>query len=103
VGPERETWDADALVPVGDSVDVGDRVAVRFIWRGAGHGPEANLEMMGVFTVREARLFGIEHFWDQAEALETLRLSEQDAGADAEPRHCQAGAISSWPVARLYW
>ena len=41
----RETWDADALEPIGDFIDAGDRVVVRYIWRGAGHGPEANLEM----------------------------------------------------------
>ena len=40
----RETWDADAVEPISDFIDAGDRVVVRFIWRGAGHGPEANME-----------------------------------------------------------
>jgi hypothetical protein len=66
----RATWDADALDLISDFIDVTDRVAVR-IWRGAGHGPEANLEMTGVYTVRKGRMFAIEHFWDHAEALET--------------------------------
>jgi hypothetical protein len=49
---------------------------VRFIWRGAGYGPEANIEATGVYTVRKGKIFGIEFFWDHAEALETLGLSE---------------------------
>ncbi len=39
----RETWDADALEPISDFIDGADRVAVRFIWRGAGHGPDVEL------------------------------------------------------------
>ena len=35
----RETWDADALEPTGDFTYAADRVAVRQVWRGAGHGP----------------------------------------------------------------
>jgi ketosteroid isomerase-like protein len=41
----RQTWDADAAEPIGDFIDVGDRVAVRHIWRGAGQGPEAAVEL----------------------------------------------------------
>jgi hypothetical protein len=42
---QRDTFDADALEPITDFIDIGDRVAVRQTWRGAGHGPEADLEM----------------------------------------------------------
>jgi ketosteroid isomerase-like protein len=73
---QRETWDADALEPTSDFVEAGDRVAVRFIWHGAGHGPEADMEFTGVSTVRKGRIFYVEFFWDHAEALETLGLSE---------------------------
>ena len=66
----RETWDADTFELISDFIDVGDRVAVRFIWRGAGHGPESNMELTGVYTVRKGRIFAIEFFWDHAEALE---------------------------------
>ena len=52
----RETWDADALELISDFIDAGDRVAVRFIWRGAGHGPESNMELTGVYTVRKGRI-----------------------------------------------
>src|SRR3954451_22877816 len=75
-GQQRETWDADALVPISDFIGTADRVAVRFIWRGTGHGPQADLEATAVYTVRKGRVFLLEHFWDHAEALETLGLSE---------------------------
>jgi ketosteroid isomerase-like protein len=40
----RETWDDDALQPIGDFIDVGDRVVLRYNWRGMGRGPESNVE-----------------------------------------------------------
>ena len=72
----RATWDADATEPISDVIDAGDRVVVRFIWRGAGHGPEANIEATTVFMVRKGRIFYQEFFWDHAEALEAVGLSE---------------------------
>ena len=72
----KETWEnADIAEPIGDFIDVADRVVVRFIWRGAGHGPEAKLEMTAVFTVRKGSIFALETFWDHAEVLETLGLA----------------------------
>jgi ketosteroid isomerase-like protein len=79
----RETFDADALDPISDFIDVAGRVVVRFIWRGAGRGPEANLEMTGVYTMRKGKFFFVEFFWDHADALEAVGLSEQDARADS--------------------
>jgi ketosteroid isomerase-like protein len=73
---QRETWDADALEPTSDFIDAADRVVVRFIWRGVGHGPEAKMEVTGVYTVRKGQIVFFEFFWDHAEALETLGLSE---------------------------
>jgi len=72
----RETWDSDSFELISDFIDAGDRVAVRFIWRGAGHGPESNIEATGVYTVRKDRILGIESFWEHAEALDTLGRSE---------------------------
>ncbi len=74
----RQAWDADAAEPISDFIDVGDRVAVRHIWRGAGHGPEAAVELTGVWTVRKGRILAAEYFRDYAEALEALGLSGQD-------------------------
>ena len=59
------------LEPIGDFIDVGDRVVVRHIWRGAGQGPEAEVELTGVWTVREGRILAADYFRDYAEALET--------------------------------
>ena len=72
----RETWDADALVPISDFIDAGDRVLVRFIWRGQGHGPESNIELTAVYTVRHGRVLYQEFFRDYAEALEAVGLRE---------------------------
>ena len=79
----RDTWDADAVELISDFIDVGDRVAVRMIWHGAGRGPETDIESTNVVTVRNGRIVFIEFFWDHAEALEALGLSEQDAQADS--------------------
>jgi|SRR4051812_36187557 len=72
----RETWDADTLEPISDLIDAADRVVVRIIWRGVGHGPESNIELTGVYTVRKGRISAIEFFWDHAEALEAVGLRE---------------------------
>ena len=72
----RETWDTDSFELISDYIEVGDRVAVRFVWRGAGYGPESNIEATGLYTVRKGRIVAIELFWDHAEALEILGLSE---------------------------
>ena len=79
----RETWDADAVEPISDFIDAADRVVVRLIWHGAGYGPESNMEFTVVFTVRKGKIVFQEFFWDHAEALEAVGLSEQDAHADS--------------------
>jgi ketosteroid isomerase-like protein len=70
------TWDTDVVEPISDFIDVGDRVALRYVWRGKGHGPESNVEVTSVFTIRKGKVLNIEYFWDHAEALETLGPSE---------------------------
>ena len=79
----RETWDADTGVPIGDFIDAGDRVAVRYIWRGAGQGPDLNMELTLAFTMRKGRIFYLEFFWNHAEALEAVGLSEREPPADS--------------------
>jgi ketosteroid isomerase-like protein len=73
---QREAFNADKLEAISDFVDAADRVVVRFIWHGAGHGPETNLELTGVHTLRKGKIAYQEFFWDHAEALETLGLSD---------------------------
>ena len=72
----RDTWDADTLELISDFIDVGDRVAVRYVWRAEGRGPESNIGSTHVLTVRKGKIVGVEVIWDHAEALETLGLSE---------------------------
>ena len=76
----RDTWDVNTLVPVSDFIDAGDRVAVRYIWRGAGHGPDMHMELTLLLTMRKGRVAFQEFFWDHAEALEAAGLSE--SGSD---------------------
>jgi ketosteroid isomerase-like protein len=72
----RATFDTYETELVGDFIGVGDRVVVRYTWRGVGSGPESNIEITGVFTVRKRRVVYMEFFWDHEEALESLGLRE---------------------------
>lgn len=72
----RQTFDADTWEWISDFIDAADRVAVRVIWRGAGSGPDANLEMTDVFVVRKGKIFVLECYWDHAEALAAVGLGE---------------------------
>ena len=72
---QREAFDADTLELI-ETIDLGDRVVVRFIWRAIGSGPDLNIEVTSVATVRKGKTILVEYFWDHAEALETLGLSE---------------------------
>src|SRR3954462_11886359 len=72
----RETWDADTVEPISDFIEAGDRVVVRQVWRGVGQGPESNIELTNVFTVRNGLILFQEFFWDHAEALEALGIAE---------------------------
>jgi ketosteroid isomerase-like protein len=74
---QREAFDADDLAPISDFLDDADHVVVRLIWRGAGYGPESNLEITSVYTVRQRKVFYQEFFWNHAEALEAVGLSDQ--------------------------
>jgi ketosteroid isomerase-like protein len=72
----RETWDADAVEPISDFIEAADRVLARQIWRGVGHGPESSMELTNVITVRNGKIVYQEFFWDHAEALKAVGLSE---------------------------
>ena len=79
----RETFDTYVTELIGDIIEAADRVVVRQVWHGVGRGPEAHLESTVVFTLREGKISYQEFFWDHAEALEAVGLSEQDAHADS--------------------
>jgi ketosteroid isomerase-like protein len=72
----RETWNADVLEPVSDFIGSGDRIIARFIWRATGHGPDADLQLSGVWTVRKRKIVHTEFFWDHAEALNAVGLAQ---------------------------
>ena len=72
----RAIWDSDTIVPVGDVISAGDKVLLRFIWRGEGSGPESNMEMTCIHTVREDAIVGFEFFWNHSDALKAVGLEE---------------------------
>jgi ketosteroid isomerase-like protein len=72
----RAAFDADTTEPIGDPISAGDRVVARFVWRGTGQGPEMNMELTAVFTLRKGKIVIIENFWNHAEALEAIGLEK---------------------------
>ncbi len=72
----RDTWDADRIEVTSDYIHAADRVVVRWIWHGLGHGPQANMELTSVNSVRKGKIRSVEFFWDHDEALEAAGLSE---------------------------
>jgi ketosteroid isomerase-like protein len=73
---QREIFDADNLEAISDFVAIADRVVVRFIWHGAGHGPDSNIELTALYTFRHGKVTDTEFFWDHAEARKILGLSD---------------------------
>ena len=72
----RTAWEADWVEPIGDFIDAGDRALVRFIWHTAGRVPGSHMEFTHVATVRGGRVVRNEFFWDHAEALKAVGLTE---------------------------
>jgi ketosteroid isomerase-like protein len=64
---------------------VGDRVVARADWGGRGRasGIDLRSSLTSISTVRDGRIVKIEWFFDHAQALEAVGLSEQDAHADS--------------------
>ena len=78
----REAWNKDTLEPT-RLIDAGDRVVARQTWRAVGSGPDMNMDMTVIFTLRGGKIFLMEYYWDHTEALKAVGLSEQDAHADS--------------------
>jgi ketosteroid isomerase-like protein len=72
----RETFDADTVELTGGLSHAADRVVARWIWHGQGHGPESNMEVTTIYTVRNGKVREVEYFWDHDQALEAAGLSE---------------------------
>jgi ketosteroid isomerase-like protein len=73
----RDAFDyRDSLAIVGEPLTTGDRVVVKFTWKGAGYGPAVNMEAAVVYTVRGGRILEADFFRDHDEALEAAGLSE---------------------------
>ena len=76
LGRMRDTLEGGVVKPISDYIDIADHVIVRLVWRGAGRGPQVNMEGTTINTVRRGRLREVEWFWDHAEALEAVGLPE---------------------------
>jgi ketosteroid isomerase-like protein len=72
---QREAFDADTLELL-DVIDVGDRVVQRMNWHAVGSGPDLNIDVTSITTLREGKTILVEFFWDHAKALEAVGLSE---------------------------
>jgi len=74
----RKSWDDRAVEMLTDYIDAADRVAVRMTWRERFDPPETDAEATAIFTIRDGKIRIAEFFWDHAEALRAIGLSEQD-------------------------
>jgi len=66
----------EATLELTSVTNVGDRVVARQVAHGKGKGPEAIAEYTVISTLRNGRTLILEYFWDHAEALASLGLSE---------------------------
>ncbi len=74
----RETWE-EARIEIDEIHSVGDdRVVVhlRYLTRGKDDGLEFDTPISAVFFFRQGRVTRAHYFWDKAEALEAVGLSE---------------------------
>jgi uncharacterized protein len=73
----REAWqEGDSLEYVGDLIEAGNHVLARDVWHGSGSGPDAVMEFTTVYTFRKGKILTVQRYWDHAEALEAVGLSE---------------------------
>jgi len=71
-----DAWDTESVDPIGDFIDAGDRALLRLAWHTTGRGLGSRMEVTHVATVRDGRIVRNDYFWDHAEALEAVGLSE---------------------------
>jgi ketosteroid isomerase-like protein len=78
----RGAFDQD-VIEASDFIPIADHVVVPMTWHGAGSGPGVDMNVTGIYSVRNGKVFAQEFFWDRAEALEAVGLSEPDGHADS--------------------
>ena len=73
-----EAWEGGGSLTIREVFPVGDRVVARFDWggRGRGSGIDLRSNLTAIHTVRDGRIVKIEYFFDHAQALEAVGLSE---------------------------
>jgi ketosteroid isomerase-like protein len=74
-----EAWEGGgSAVNISEVFPVGDRVVARFDWGGRGRasGIDLRSSLTAIHTVRDGRIVKIEYFFDHAQALEAVGLSE---------------------------
>jgi ketosteroid isomerase-like protein len=78
-------WEEGASAVIRELFPVGDRVVARADWGGRGRasGIDLRSSLTSIYTVQDGRIVKIEWFFDHAQALEAVGLSEQDAHADS--------------------
>ena len=81
----EEGWEGGASAVIREVFAVGDRVVARMDWGGRGRtsGIDLRSSLTSISTIRDGRIVKIEWFFDHAQALEPLGLSERDAHADS--------------------
>ena len=72
----RDTYSNEDVVAGLSFIDASDRVVVRQSWQGKGRGPDMDMELTAVFTLRNGRIFLLEYFWDHDDALKAVGLEE---------------------------
>ena len=71
----REAWDTDVMEPI-SFVDAGNRVVVHHVWRAKGSGPDLDIDMEIVCTLRHGRICLVEPFPSEEEALKAVGLEK---------------------------
>jgi uncharacterized protein len=81
----REVWGDSLRVHVEDFIEQRDHVVVTVRTSGTGKssGAEVDIPVVHVWTIRAGEIVRFQTFRSQAEALEAVGLSEQDAHADS--------------------
>ncbi len=74
----EQGWEGGATAEVREIFPVGNRVVARGDWGGTGRtsGIDLRSSLTSICTFREGRIVKIEYFFDHAQALEAVGLSE---------------------------